>query len=89
MLQANGMTPQQRKVVQNLASESSNFGVVTSESGGKWYVNPIRTVLNLGPAIFSELTMLRAGPLVGGMGVSVGSGSAGPSIPSAAASPTK
>jgi hypothetical protein len=89
MLQANGMTPRQRKVVQNLASESSNFGVVTSESGGKWYVNPIRTVLNLGPAIFSELTMLRAGPLVGGMGVSVGSGSAGPSIPSAAASPTK
>lgn len=69
-------------------SGSSNTGIVTSESGGKWYVNPIRTVLELGPG----LVPLFGAAMHAGAGIAVGSGHGGgwPGvIPSPGSSPTR
>jgi hypothetical protein len=38
------LTSAQRKALQDLTSGSSIGGIVTTQSGGKWFVNPVRTI---------------------------------------------
>lgn len=57
--------------LRDLMSGSKKTGIVTSESGGKWYIDPIRTVLNFVPTVLSGLTgkdlkALMHGGLMGG-----------------------
>jgi hypothetical protein len=44
-----------RRAVGDLFSGFTKIGIDTSESGGQWYVNPVRTVFDLGPTLLSGL----------------------------------
>ena len=84
-------------MIAHLSSGFENLGVITTETDGKWYVSPVRTVLDLGPTLMSGLTaqdaqaLIHAGMLRAPMSV-VGGGSGGGGIatpiPSAVMSPS-
>jgi hypothetical protein len=71
MMQGSGIPAD---VLQGLLSGSNTgTGIVTTESGGKWYVNPVRTLMNTGPKVAPLFgALLHASP-----SVSVGGGNSG------------
>jgi hypothetical protein len=56
MLANSPMPAAERVAVQHVMSGFQKLGIMTSESGGQWYVNPLRTMLDIGPALLSGLT---------------------------------
>ncbi len=61
------MPEAQKQALGDLFSSFTKLGVVTSQSGGKWYVAPVRTMADLGATMLSGLkgddifALLRAG----------------------------
>ena len=49
------VTPEQRQALTDLVGGLANVGVVTTQSGGTWYVNPVRSYLELSTSVLSAL----------------------------------
>ena len=85
MLNAAPVPPAQRMLLAHLSSGFQKIGIATSSSGGKWYVNPLRTLEDIGPALLSGLTAkdfqgLMHGGLMGGPMGLVGGGMMGGAV---------
>jgi hypothetical protein len=49
------MTAAQKQAFEDLFRGLMKIGIVTSQSGGKWYVNPVRTYGDLGNTVTSQM----------------------------------
>ncbi len=49
------LTPEQVTAFEHLAQGLPNIGVDTSESAGKWYVNPLRSIMDTSTELYSGL----------------------------------
>ena len=49
------VTPAQRTAIEHLVSGLGAFGVDTSKSGGKWYVDPVRSYVDIFNEALSSL----------------------------------
>ena len=52
---AQKLTPEQATAIEHLAQGLPNIGVDTTESGGQWYVNPLRSIMDTGNELYSGL----------------------------------
>jgi hypothetical protein len=48
-------TPAQRAALRDLVSGFTTVGIDVSQTGGQWYVNPVRTTLDLSNGIYSHM----------------------------------
>jgi hypothetical protein len=49
------VAPAQRQAIENLLTGFTKVGVDTTQSGGKWYVNPVRSYLDVTSSVLSGL----------------------------------
>jgi hypothetical protein len=49
------VTAAQQTALQHLFAGVTDLGIVTSQTGGAWYVNPVRTYSTLAPSLLSHL----------------------------------
>ncbi len=49
------LTAGQKQAISDLFSSMTKLGIATSETGGKWYIAPVRTMADLGATVLSDM----------------------------------